>query len=241
MKGVVLTGGTGSRLYPLTHITNKHLLPVYNKPMIYHSLDLFVKSGVQDILIVCGGNSASDFLRVLGNGEEFGLRHLHYRYQSEPRGIADALGLAEEWAGDDPIAVLLGDNIFESTFRNAVQEFEQNPVGAVIFGTRVDHPEHYGVIMVNEQGGVAEIVEKPKEPESDLIATGLYMYDNTVWDFIKQLTPSARGELEITDVNNHYLQKGQLKMVEIDGYWADCGENIDGYLDACIKVRELSH
>lgn len=241
MKGVVLTGGTGSRLYPLTHITNKHLLPVYNKPMIYHSLDLFVKSGVQDILIVCGGNSASDFLRVLGNGEEFGLRHLHYRYQSEPRGIADALGLAEEWAGDDPIAVLLGDNIFESTFRNAVQKFEQNPVGAVIFGTRVDHPEHYGVIMVNEQGEVAEIVEKPREPESDLIATGLYMYDNTVWDFIKQLTPSARGELEITDVNNHYLQKGQLKMVEIDGYWADCGENIDGYLDACIKVRELSH
>jgi glucose-1-phosphate thymidylyltransferase len=241
MKGVVLTGGTGSRLYPLTHITNKHLLPVYNKPMIYHSLDLFVKSGVQDILIVCGGNSASDFLRVLGNGEEFGLRHLHYRYQSEPRGIADALGLAEEWAGDDPIAVLLGDNIFESTFRNAVQKFEQNPVGAVIFGTRVDHPEHYGVIMVNEQGGVAEIVEKPREPESDLIATGLYMYDNTVWDFIKQLTPSARGELEITDVNNHYLQKDQLKMVEIDGYWADCGENIDGYLDACIKVRELSH
>ncbi len=241
MKGVVLTGGTGSRLYPLTHITNKHLLPVYNKPMIYHSLDLFVKSGVQDILIVCGGNSASDFLRVLGNGEEFGLRHLHYRYQSEPRGIADALGLAEEWAGDDPIAVLLGDNIFESTFRNAVQKFEQNPVGAVIFGTRVDHPEHYGVIMVNEQGEVAEIVEKPREPESDLIATGLYMYDNTVWDFIKQLTPSARGELEITDVNNHYLQKGQLKMVEIDGYWADCGENIDDYLDACIKVRELSH
>jgi len=240
MKGVVLTGGTGSRLYPLTHVTNKHLLPVYDKPMIYHCLDLFVKSGVSDILIVCGGNSASDFLRVLGNGEAFGLRHLHYRYQSEPRGIADALGLADEWAGDEPIAVLLGDNVFENPFREVVKEFQTNPRGAVIFGTRVEHPEHYGVIMLSETGEVTEIVEKPKEPKSNLIATGLYMYDNTVWNFIRQLTPSARGELEITDVNNHYLQKGQLRMVELSGYWADCGENIDGYLDACIKMREIA-
>lgn len=240
MKGVILTGGLGTRLHPLTHVTNKHLLPVYDKPMIYHALNFFVASGIRDILIVCGGNSASDFLRVLGNGESFGLRCLHYRYQSEPRGIADALGLAEEWAGIDPITVLLGDNIFENTCKDAVDEFEANPVGAVIFGTRVEHPEHYGVIMQNAAGKVTKIIEKPKKPKSNLIATGLYMYDNTVWDFIKDLTPSARGELEITDVNNHYLEKGHLRMVELQGYWADCGENLDGYLDACIRVREFS-
>jgi glucose-1-phosphate thymidylyltransferase len=177
---------------------------------------------------------------VLGNGESFGLKCLHYRYQSEPRGIADALGLAEEWAGDDPITVLLGDNVFEKTCGEAVKEFESNPHGAVIFGTRVEHPEHYGVIMQNAEGKVTGIVEKPKNPESNLIATGLYMYDHSVWEFIKSLTPSARGELEITDVNNHYLTKGELRMVELQGYWADCGESIEGYFEACVKVRDFA-
>jgi glucose-1-phosphate thymidylyltransferase len=198
-----------------------------------------INSGIDDILIVCGGNAASEFLRVLGNGEAFGLKHLHYRYQSEPRGIADALGLAEEWAGDDPIAVLLGDNVFEDTFADTVRDFEANPQGAVIFGTKVENPDQYGVINQDNDGNVLEIVEKPDAPLSNLIATGLYIYDNTVWSFIEQLTPSARGELEITDVNNHYVKKGELKVVELEGWWADCGENLDGYLDACIKCREI--
>lgn len=239
MKGVILTGGTGTRLHPLTYVTNKHLLPIYNKPMVYYPIEMMIKSGIDDILIVCGGNSASEFLRVLENGEAFGLKHLHYRYQSAPRGIADALGLAEEWAGDDPIAVLLGDNIFEDTFEDTVAEFKADPKGAVIFGTTVENPEQYGVIVQDDQGKVTKIVEKPDNPTSNLIATGLYIYDNTVWNFIKQLTPSARGELEITDVNNHFVDKGQLKVVTLNGWWVDCGENIDGYLDACIKAREI--
>ena len=240
MKGVILTGGLGTRLHPLTHVTNKHLLPVYNKPMVYYPIEMMIKSGIDDILIVCGGNSASEFLRVLENGEAFGLKHLHYRYQSEPRGIADALGLAEEWAGDDPIAVLLGDNIFEDTFKDVVESFESDPHGAVIFGTEVDNPSQYGVITMDKSDSwVTKITEKPENPESNLIATGLYFYDNTVWDFIKQLTPSARGELEITDVNNHYVRKHEMRMKKLIGWWVDCGENIDGYLDACIKAREI--
>jgi len=212
---------------------------VYDKPMVYYPIETMINSGIDDILIVCGGNSASEFLRVLGNGEAFGLKHLHYRYQSEPRGIADALGLAEEWAGDDPIAVLLGDNIFEDTFADTVRDFEANPHGAIIFGAIVENPDQYGVIVQDDEGRVTRIVEKPQNPTSNLIATGLYMYDNTVWDFIKQLTPSARGELEITDVNNHFVDKGELRVCTLNGWWADCGENIDGYLDACIKCRDI--
>lgn len=239
MKGVVLSGGLGTRLSPLTRVTNKHLLPVYNQPMIYYPIETMVKSGITDILLVCGGNAVGDFLRVLGNGEEFGLKHLHYTYQREPKGIADALGLAEEWAAGQPITVILGDNIFQESFGKQVTEFEANPHGAVIFGTRVDEPQHYGVIVTDNQGKIVKIVEKPKEPESNLIATGLYIYDSTVWDFIRQLTPSARGELEITDVNNHYLNKDQLRVVELAGYWADCGESFDGYLEAGVKAKEL--
>ena len=240
MKGVVLAGGLGTRLYPLTKVTNKCLLPIYNKPMIYYPIETLVNSGVRDKLIVCGGNAAGEFLRILGNGEEFGLKHLHYTYQAEPKGIADALGLAEEWAAGEPIMVILADNIFSESFSVIVDEFETNPVGATIFGIEVDRPEHYGVIM-HTDGIVTEIIEKPKNPQSNLIATGLYLYDSTVWDFIKQLTPSARGELEITDVNNHYLQKGQLSLKKLSCWWGDCGENFDGYVEANVKAKELWH
>jgi len=238
MKGVVLAGGLGTRLSPLTKVTNKCLLPIYNKPMIYYPIETLVKSGITDILLVCGGNAAGEFLRILGNGEEFGLKHLHYTYQATPKGIADALSLAEEWAAGEPIMVILADNIFSESFEDVVKNFEANPTGATIFGTKVEHPEHYGVIMHND-GIVTQIIEKPKNPQSDLIATGLYMYDSTVWDYIKQLSPSARGELEITDVNNHYLNKGQLSLRILNSWWADCGENFDGYVDANIKAMEL--
>lgn len=239
MKGIILAGGLGTRLAPLTHVTNKCLLPVYDKPMIYYPIQTLVDAGINDILLVCGGNAAGEFLRILGNGEAFGLKHLHYTYQSEPRGIADALGLAEEFASGDPICVILADNLFENNVKSAVDDFKANPEGSCIFLTQVEHPEHYGVVEVDEQNNVLSIVEKPKEPKSNLIATGLYLYDSTVWDFIKGLTPSARGELEITDVNNHYLAAGKLRAHLVDGWWADCGENFDGYLDAAIKVRGL--
>lgn len=208
--------------------------------MIYYSIELLVAAGVKDILIVCGGNAAGEFLRILGNGEQFGLRHLHYTYQSEPRGIADALGLAEEFVGDDSMCVILSDNLFENSIKPHIDKYKLEPDGAMIFGSRVEHPQHYGVIEQDEFGNVIKISEKPKEPKSNLIATGLYIYDNTVWDFIKSLQPSARGELEITDVNNHYLSKGKLRLTELTGFWADCGENIDGYFEACSKAREMS-
>ena len=207
MKGIILAGGLVTRLHPLTKVTNKCLLPVYNKPMIYYPIELLVKAGVKDILLVCGGNAAGEFLRILGNGEDFGLRHLHYTYQSEPRGIADALGLAEEFVGKDKMAVILADNIFQDDMSPVFKSFDQtDDVPCVLFGTRAENPQHYGVIVegqgLNEYYAVVErIVEKPKEPLGNLIATGLYLYDNTVWDFIKQLTPSARGELRYS--KNH--------------------------------------
>jgi len=236
MKGCILAGGMGTRLYPLTKVTNKCLLPVYNKPMIYYPIQSFVDSGIDDILLVCGGNAAGEFLRVLGNGEEFGLKHLHYTYQSEPKGIADALSLAEDWADGEPIAVLLADNILENGFADQVESFES---GAKIFLTEVEHPEFYGVVETSGDK-VVSIEEKPKHPKSNLIAIGLYLYDGTVWDYIRNLEPSARGELEITDLNNHFLAEGKLDAHKIDGFWADCGESFEGYMDACNKVMNMS-
>lgn len=240
MKGVILAGGLGTRLLPLTKVTNKSLLPVYNKPMIYHPIQNFVSSGITDILIVCGGNAAGEFLRILGNGEQFGLKHLHYTYQSEPRGIADALSLAEEWADNQPITVILGDNMFEKDFADDLKEFSENPSGAKIFITKVKNPQHYGVVQFDKRGNVVSIEEKPKKPKSDWIATGLYMYDSTVWNLIRSLSPSARNELEITDLNNLYLKLGMLRCSKLSGWWADAGETIDGYMDACIKMMELN-
>lgn len=236
MKGIILAGGLGTRLYPLTKVTNKCLLPVYDKPMIYYPIQTLVGSGINDILLVCGGNAAGEFLRILGNGEDFGLKHLHYTYQPEPKGIADALGLAEEWADNQPITVVLADNIFENPIPDIVKEFECSPEGARIFTTSVAHPECYGVVETGNEGKVLSIVEKPKKPKSNMIATGMYMYDATVWDYISQLKPSARNELEITDLNNRYLKDGKLKAHAVDGYWADCGESLQGYMESCIAA-----
>jgi len=240
MKGVILAGGLGTRLSPLTLVTNKCLLPIYNKPMIYYPIQSFVDSGITDILLVCGGNAAGEFLRILGNGEEFGLRHLHYTYQSEPRGIADALGLAEEWAAGEPICVILADNIFSEPFREFIDEFVEDPQGARIFLTKVDNPQWYGVVEMDDDGNVLSIEEKPKVPKSDLVAVGLYLYDSSVWTFIEELEPSQRGELEITDLNNHFLDLGKLKAHKLKGWWRDCGESIDGYLEANIKAKEMA-
>jgi glucose-1-phosphate thymidylyltransferase len=239
MKGIILAGGLGTRLHPLTKVTNKCLLPVYDRPMIYYPIQTLVNSGIKDILLVCGGNAAGEFLRILGNGEQFGLRHLHYTYQHEPKGIADALGLGEEWADEEPVTVILADNLFESPITAHAQDFYSNPDGARIFLTQVAHPEWYGVVEVDETGSVKSIVEKPKEPKSNLIATGLYMYDSTVWEYIRTLTPSKRNELEITDLNNRYLAMGKLKAHVVDGWWADCGESLDGYMESCISAYKI--
>lgn len=236
MRGIILCGGTGSRLYPLTLCTNKHLLPVYNKPMIYYPIQNMVDSGIKDILLVCGGNAAGEFLRIIGNGAQFGLKHVAYTYQHEPKGIADALGLCEEWASGEPVCVMLGDNVLDQPFTEYVNDFNAHPEGARIFLTEVKNPELYGVVQVDDQGNVLEVVEKPKNPKSNLIAIGLYMYDSTVWDYIRSLVPSARNELEITDLNNRYLKMGSLKANKLNGWWADAGENIDTYLYTCNKV-----
>jgi len=221
MKGVILAGGLGTRLYPLTKVTNKHLLPVYNKPMIYYPINTLIEAGITDILIVTGGNSAGDFLRLLGNGKDFGLKHLNYTYQEGEGGIADALLLAEHFAGGDKIVVILGDNIIEKSIKKEVEIFKRQKVGARILLKEVENPERFGVAEI-KKGKIVRIIEKPKKPPSNLVVTGIYMYDNQVFDIIRTLEPSDRGELEITDVNNIYLKKGQLKEVAdllTQAYW----------------------
>ncbi len=244
MLGVVLAGGTGSRLWPLTAVTNKSLLPIYDRPMIYWPIQTLVDSGIEDILLVCGGNSAGQFLKILGNGEAFGLRRLNYAYQAEARGIADALKQAEDWAGHASIAVILADNIYENHFKDTVDSFEDSRAGAKIFVTEVQQPEWYGVVELgkNTKGSeyeVCSIVEKPEEPRANTIATGLYMYKPTIWNHIKTLRMSGRGELEITDLNNLFLHEGKLAAEKIDGYWGDAGESIDVYVDTCTKWAEI--
>ncbi len=239
MKGVILAGGLGTRLYPLTKVTNKHLLPVYDRPMIYYPLQTLVDSGITDIMIVTGGNNAGDFLRLLGSGREFGLKHLNYAYQEGEGGIAEALSLAEHFVGGDPVLLMLGDNFLEKPITDAVNRFRENPVGATIFVTEVEHPEWYGVVEM-EGDRVVRIIEKPSDPPSNLVAIGVYMYDNQVFDMIRKLKPSARGELEITDVNNMYLEKGQLRCERIEGWWADAGESIEMYLRANLLAARLA-
>jgi len=236
MKGVILAGGLGTRLYPLTKVTNKHLLPVYNKPMIYYPINTLIEAGITDILIVTGGNSAGDFLRLLGNGKDFGLKHLNYTYQEGEGGIADALLLAEHFAGGDKIVVILGDNIIEKSIKKEVDIFKKQKVGARILLKEVENPERFGVAEI-KKGKIVRIIEKPKKPPSNLVVTGIYMYDNQVFDIIRTLEPSDRGELEITDVNNIYLKKGQLTYGILEGWWTDAG-TFDSLLKANILVAE---
>lgn len=222
MKGVILAGGLGSRLFPLTKITNKHLLPVHDRPMIYYPLQTLINAGIQDILIVTGGNNAGDFLRLLGNGKEFGLKHINYTYQEGEGGIADALKLAEYFADKGKICVVLGDNIIEGNVRQAAQGFEKQERGAKILLKEVPDPQRFGVAEI-EGKRILGIKEKPKFPKSNFAVVGIYMYDGTVFDIVRTLKPSERGELEITDVNNEYLRRGELTCDFLDGWWTDAG------------------
>jgi len=222
MKGIVLAGGLGTRLNPLTKVTNKHLLPVLDRPMIYYPIQCLVNAGITDIQIVTGGNSAGHFLQLLGNGADFGLKDLSYTYQQGEGGIADALRLAEHFADSDPIAVVLGDNIIEGNIMRAVQNFEAQPSGAKILLKEVPDPERFGVATVQD-GKVTGIREKPADPESNLAVTGIYMLDNQVFEIVRSLVPSGRGELEITDVNNAYIQAGTMTYEMLEGWWTDAG------------------
>ncbi|MBI3812646.1 MAG: NTP transferase domain-containing protein [Nitrospirae bacterium] len=222
MKGVILAGGLGSRLSPLTKVTNKHLLPIYNKPMIYYPLEALIKAGIRDILIVTGGNSAGDFLKLLGNGKEFGLKHLNYTYQHGEGGIAEALSLAEFLCDNDKLCVILGDNIIEKNIIKAVKDFETQPRGAKIMVKEVPDPERFGVPIFKGKR-IVKIQEKPKRPKSPYAVTGIYMYDSTVFDIIRTLKPSGRGELEITDVNNAYIKRGEMTWEGLEGWWTDAG------------------
>jgi glucose-1-phosphate thymidylyltransferase len=222
VKGVILAGGLGKRLLPMTRVTNKHLLPVYDRPMIYYPIQQLVHAGIRDILIVTGGDSAGDFLKLLRNGGDFGLRHLRYAYQEGEGGIAEALGLAEFFAAGEPIVVILGDNIFERSLAEAIDAFRADPTGAMILLKEVDDPERFGVAKV-DGSRVVEIVEKPTRPASRLAVTGCYLYDPRVFDIIRTLTPSKRGELEITDVNNRYIEWGALRHHRVEGWWTDAG------------------
>ena len=222
MKGIILAGGLGSRLMPLTKITNKHLLPVYDEPMIYYPIRTLVEAGVTDILIVTGGNSAGDFLRLLGNGKEFGIKGLNYAYQEGEGGIAEALGLAEHFVENEKIIVVLGDNIIEGSIKQAVEDFEKQPKGAKIFLKEVPDPHRFGVPII-DGNRITAIEEKPKKPKSNYAVIGIYMYDAQVFDIIKTLKPSDRGELEITDVNNAYIKNNMMTYDIIDGWWTDAG------------------
>jgi len=222
MRGVVLAGGTGSRLNPLTRVTNKHLLPVYDKPMVYYPIQTLVNAGIQEILLVTGGKNAGEFLRLLGNGREFGLKHIHYTYQEGEGGIAEALGLAEHFADGEPVCVVLGDNIIENNVRNAVASFKRQSHGAKIMLKDVQDAERFGVAEIRGDR-VVSIEEKPRKPKSNYAVIGIYFYDATVFQKIRRLKPSGRGELEITDVNNFYLEEGNLTYEILDGWWTDAG------------------
>jgi len=236
MKGVVLAGGTGSRLSPLTRVTNKHLLPIYDKPMVYYPLQTLVEAGIQDILIVTGGNNAGDFLRLLRNGKDFGLKQLSFAYQEGEGGIADALRLAEPFAAGEKICVILGDNILENSIRGAREKFEQQQEGALILLKEVRDPERFGV-PVFEGNRIVRIEEKPKVPGSPYAVIGVYFYDGTVFNRVRTLRPSGRGEFEITDVNNSFLFGEQLSYDVIDGGWTDAG-TFESLWRATKMVRE---
>jgi glucose-1-phosphate thymidylyltransferase len=239
MKGVVLAGGSGSRLYPLTKITNKHLLPIYNKPMIYYPIQTLVDAGIRDILIVTGGRNAGDFLRLLANGKEFGLTHLDFTYQEGEGGIAEALSLAEHFADGKKLCVILGDNIMEGSIRVAADEFRQQERGARILLKQVEDAERFGVAELRGSH-IIGIEEKPKKPKSNYAVTGVYMYDETVFEKVRTLVPSKRGEMEITDVNNAYIHEGTMTFSNLEGWWTDAG-TFDSLLRATNLVAGTAH
>ncbi len=236
MKGVILAGGLGSRLFPLTKLTNKHLLPVFKKPMIYYPIEILLNVGINDILLVTGGNNAGDFLRLLGNGSEFGLKHINYTYQVGEGGIAEALGLAEHFAEKEKVCVVLGDNIIERNVKKAAQDFEKQKKGAKIILKEIPDPERFGVPEIKD-GKIFKIEEKPKKPKSNYAVTGIYFYDPSVFEIIKTLKPSGRGELEITDVNNAYIERGEMTYEVLDGWWTDAG-TFESLLHASNLVAE---
>lgn len=236
MKGIILAGGLGTRLHPLTKITNKHLLPVYDKPMIFYPIGTLINAGITDIMIVTGGNHAGDFLRLMGNGKEFGLRHINYTYQEGEGGIADALSLAEYFADGEPICVVLGDNIIEKNIIKAVRDFKKQGKGAKILLKEVPDPERFGVAEI-DKSKLVNIVEKPKRPRSNLAVIGIYLYDGRVFDIVKTLKPSDRGELEITDVNNAYVKEGTMSWEMLDGWWTDAG-TFESLLRASVLVSQ---
>ena len=233
MKGVILAGGLGTRLYPLTKVTNKHLLPVFDKPMIYYPIQTLINAGIDDILIVTGGNNAGDFLKLLGNGKEFGLKHINYTYQEGEGGIAEALGLAEFFAAGDKVCVVLGDNIIEKNIRKGAEAFRRQKKGAKVLLKEVPDPQRFGVPEL-KGNKIAKIEEKPKNPKSNYAVIGIYFYDQTVFDFIKTLKPSNRGEMEITDVNNCYIEKGLMTWDLLEGWWTDAGT-----FDSLLRANQL--
>jgi glucose-1-phosphate thymidylyltransferase len=239
VKGVILAGGKGTRLHPLTRITNKHLLPIYDRPMVTYAVEALVLAGVTDLMLVTGGTHAGEFFRLLGDGHEHGIDRLFYAYQEEEGGIAEALGLAERFVGDDRVLVVLADNIFERSIRPAVENFERQERGGRIVLARLPDPEHLRHLGVAELDGdrVLGIVEKPDDPPSEFAVTGIYFYDSDVFGVIPTLTPSGRGELEITDVNNHYVSQGTMEYDIVEGFWGDAGESIDVYYAVNDFVR----
>src|ERR1700694_1381949 len=240
MKGVILAGGTGSRLHPLTRITNNPLLPIYDRPMISYAIEALVKAGVTEMMLVTGGTHAGEFLRLLGNGQDFGITSLFYAYQYKPGGIAEALGLAEKFVGGDRAVVLLGDNIFGRSIRHCVEAFRKQERGARVVLSRETDPEHLrhlGVAQLNGTSRIERIIEKPEQPPSEFAVTGVYFYDDTVWKVLPELKPSGRGELEITDVNNWYLDQGLMEYDGLEGFWGDAGESMSAYYAVNDFVR----
>jgi glucose-1-phosphate thymidylyltransferase len=240
MKGVILAGGIGSRLHPLTRITNKHLLPIYDRPMVTYAIEAIVNSGITEIMVVTGGTHAGEFFRLLGDGNAHGIERLSYAYQERESGIADALGLAERFAAGDRVLVMLADNVFGQSIKPAVDNYARQERGARIVLSRQEDPEHLRHLGVAELDGdrVVRIVEKPENPASDLAVTGLYFYDASVFEFVPTLSPSARGELEITDVNNWFIEQGAMEYDVVEGFWGDAGESIDAYYAVNDFVRQ---
>ena len=241
MKGVILAGGSGTRLHPLTRITNKHLLPIYDRPMVTYAIEALVRAGITELMLVTGGTHAGEFLRLLGNGHEWGIDRLSYAYQERAGGIAEALGLAERFAAGDRICVMLADNVVERSIRQTVENFERQERGARILLAREKDPQHLRHLGVPELDGgekVIRIVEKPEDPPSQFAVTGIYFYDADVFEVIPGLVPSGRGELEITDVNNWYVDQGTMEYDVLDGFWGDAGESIEAYYAVNDFVRE---